>query len=149
MLVTAAINLGLLTALFFIVGMIKPKWALFFMDKPNRLIILMVSTVLVMVSFTMFGEGNRQGIKPNQWTKVPTTDAANTPVTLSVIAPVPVPDVKDDIPAPVPTLQAPGTTPVPAPVATPAPASVPSVTTTALKPTVVPASPATQTPAKN
>lgn len=147
MLVTAAINLGLLTALFFIVGMIKPKWALFFMDKPNRFIILMVSTVLVMVSFTMFGEGNRQGIKPNQWTKVPTTDAATAPATPSVIAPVPVPDVKDDIPAPVP--QAPGTTTVPAPVATPAPASVPSLTTTAPAPTAVPATPATQTPAKN
>nr|WP_179210330.1 hypothetical protein [Crenothrix polyspora] len=142
MLVTAAINLGLLTALFFIVGMIKPKWALFFMDKPNRFIILVVSTVLVMVSFTMFGEGNRQGIKPNQWTKVPTTDVANAPAAPSVIVPVPVPDVKDDIPAP-------ATTPVPAPVATPASASVPSVTTTTPAPTAVPATPAPQTPAKN
>jgi hypothetical protein len=145
MLVTAAINLGLLTALFFIVGMIKPRWALFFMDKPNRFIILMITTVLIMVSFTMFGEGNRQGLKPDQWTKIPTTDAANATATPAVTAPVPVPEIKDDIPSPMP--QAPSTTT--APVVTPAPTSVPSATATVPAPTVAPAIPPTQTPAKN
>ncbi|WP_394754759.1 hypothetical protein [Crenothrix sp.] len=147
MLVTAAINLGLLTALFFIVGMIKPKWALFFMDKPNRFIILMITTVLIMVSFTMFGEGNRQGIKPDQWTKVPTKGASNATATPAVTAPVPVPEITDDIPSPMPqaptakTAPAPVVTPAPS-VTTPAPASVPA-------PTVVPATPPAQTPAKN
>lgn len=98
MLTTAALNLGLLTAFFFVLGMIKPQWPLFFMDKPNRLIILVVSTLLTMVSFTMFGEGHRRNSMPNQWTKVPVADVSSpvTPVTVPVPVPVvsPVPVVK-------------------------------------------------------
>jgi hypothetical protein len=159
MLVTAAINLGLLTALFFIVGMIKPQWSLFFMDKPSRFIILMITTVLTMVSFTMFGEGNRRGQKPNEWTKVP--ESAAKPITKPVTVPVvPVPEIKDDASAPV--SQAPNAPTAPAPVPTtvspaantavvPVPDAIPSTgaNTAAPAPTVVPTPSATEIPAKN
>ncbi len=120
MLTTAAINLGLLTALFFILGMIKPGWPLFFMDKPNRFIILIVTTVLIMVSFTMFGEGIKRGQKPNEWTKVPMAGEAKPATSPAVTAPVPVPEIKNDIPAPVPqTAKTPSAPPAP-PESTPA-----------------------------
>lgn len=60
MLINAAIDTGLLTLFFFIAGMIKPKWPLFFLKKPDRFMILIISTVLFMITFTLFGEGNRQ-----------------------------------------------------------------------------------------
>jgi hypothetical protein len=150
MLVTAAINLGLLTALFFIVGMIKPGWSLFFMDKPSRFIILMITTVLTMVSFTMFGEGNRRGQKPNEWTKVPASAAK--PITKPVTAPVvPVPEIKDDASAPV--SQAPNPTAAPAPTTVPPAANttaVPGSTgANAPAPAVVPTPSAAEIPAKN
>lgn len=55
-----SINLALLTVLFFIVGMIKPKWALFFLNAPSRFLIVGITTVMVMVTFTVYGEGLRR-----------------------------------------------------------------------------------------
>jgi len=34
--IIAAFNIGILTLIFFIIGMIKPHWALFFLKKPDR-----------------------------------------------------------------------------------------------------------------
>ncbi|WP_020158743.1 hypothetical protein [Methylobacter sp. BBA5.1] len=56
----AAFNIGILTLIFFIVGMIKPQWPLFFMKKPDRFWVLIISTILFMVAATLFGEGNRR-----------------------------------------------------------------------------------------
>jgi hypothetical protein len=58
--ILAAINLALVTILFFLIGMINPKWALFFLDKPDRMIVLAITAVLTMVSITMYGEGHRR-----------------------------------------------------------------------------------------
>ena len=55
-----SINLLVLAIGFLIVGMIKPQWILFWMDKPGRMPIIMLSIVLFMASATMFGEANRQ-----------------------------------------------------------------------------------------
>jgi len=55
-----ALNLIILTVLFFIAGMIKPKWPLFFLERPTRFLVIVITTVLVMISFTMYGEGMRQ-----------------------------------------------------------------------------------------
>ncbi|CAG7856766.1 hypothetical protein MCAMS1_01380 [biofilm metagenome] len=85
-----AINLGLLTLLFFIVGMIKPQWALFFMEKPSRWIITMVTTVFVMIVMTMYGEGMKQQKIKEKHMKQPA----------ATVAPVPVPET---VPVPVPT----------------------------------------------
>jgi hypothetical protein len=58
--VTAAINILIYAVFFFLIGMYKPNWALFFMKKPDRVMVLMFSAVLFMVSATLFGEGTRQ-----------------------------------------------------------------------------------------
>ena len=86
MLITAAFHTGIWTLLFFIVGMIKPKWPLFFLKKPDRFLILIISTVLFMVSATLYGEGNRQRAAEEQAAKdVAAKIAKPSPVT----APVP------------------------------------------------------------
>ena len=53
-----AINILLLSVIFLIVGMIKPKWLLFWMDKPGRMPIILLSSVLFMIGAVMFGEAN-------------------------------------------------------------------------------------------
>jgi len=58
--VNYAFDLAIWTALFFITGMYKPQWPLFFMKKPERFLILIITTVLVMITFTLYGEGTRR-----------------------------------------------------------------------------------------
>lgn len=58
--VTAAINILIYTAIFFLIGMFKPNWALFFMKKPDRVMVIMLSAVLFMVGATLFGQGTRK-----------------------------------------------------------------------------------------
>ncbi len=60
MLIFYSFNLGIFTLIFFIAGMIKPKWPLFFMKEPSRFIVIAISTVMIMVVLTMYGEGNRK-----------------------------------------------------------------------------------------
>ncbi|MCK9394555.1 MAG: hypothetical protein M0Q44_03085 [Methylobacter sp.] len=96
MLITAAFHTGIWTLLFFIVGMIKPKWPLFFLKKPDRFLVLVISTVLFMVSATLFGEGNRQKALEEQAAK----DVVSKIVApSSAPVPVPVPDVPATKPA--------------------------------------------------
>ncbi len=83
--ITAAFHIGIYTIVFFIVGMIKPKWALFFLKKPDRFLILIISTVFFMISATLFGEGNRQK-------KLEETKQVTTQNPAPVSAPVPVPE---------------------------------------------------------
>jgi hypothetical protein len=92
MLTKIAFHTGIWTLLFFIVGMIKPKWPLFFLKKPDRFLVLIISTVLFMVSATLYGEGNRQKVLEEKAvketvTKILDPSAAPTPV------PAPVPEV--------------------------------------------------------
>lgn len=82
----AAFHTGIWTLIFFIVGMIKPKWPLFFLKKPDRFLILVISTVLFMVSATLFGEGNRRKALEEQTAKEVVSK-------IVAPAPVPVPDV--------------------------------------------------------
>ncbi len=79
--ITGAINLGLLTLLIFFLGMYKPNWPLFFMKEPNRFIILVITTILFMVTATLYGEGLR---------REKLEKAAKQPISESV-APTPVP----------------------------------------------------------
>ncbi len=58
--ITAAINILIYTVLFFLVGMYKPKWALFFMKEPNRFMVMIFSVVFFMIAATLFGEGERR-----------------------------------------------------------------------------------------
>jgi hypothetical protein len=85
--ITGAINLGVWTLIIFFLGMYKPQWPLFFMKNPSRFIIIMITTIFVMITFTLYGEGLRQE-KLEQAAKQSVTES-------SIPAPVPVP-----IPAP-------------------------------------------------
>jgi hypothetical protein len=93
--ITAAFDCALWTILFFIVGMIKPKWPLFFLKAPSRFLIVAISTVFVMITLTLWGEGNRQASEENAKKTAP---AVTSPAPIPVPAPVPVP--KDAAPAP-------------------------------------------------
>jgi hypothetical protein len=53
-------NVLVLALVVLIVGMIKPKWILLWMDKPGRFPVAVISAVLFMVGMVMFGEGNKQ-----------------------------------------------------------------------------------------
>lgn len=57
---TVAFHLLSYTALFLIVGMIKPKWVLFFMKEPTRFLISSISLVAFMIAMTIYGEAHRQ-----------------------------------------------------------------------------------------
>ncbi|MCX7094727.1 MAG: hypothetical protein NTY50_14940 [Methylobacter sp.] len=77
--------------------MIKPKWPLFFLKKPDRFLVLIISTVLFMVSATLYGEGNRQRVleeKASKETVSKIMDPSTAPV------PVPVPDTSTAKPNP-------------------------------------------------
>jgi hypothetical protein len=75
-------NFGILTLLFFIVGMIKPKWVLFFMKKPTRFLVTNIAVVCFMIVMTMHGAGSKQVKVAEKHKRKP--DVAS-------VAPVPVP----------------------------------------------------------
>ena len=79
--IPGAIDLGIITMLFFVLGMIKPKWPLFFMENPSRFIILVITTILFMITATLYGEGLR---------REKLEKAAKQPISHST-APIPVP----------------------------------------------------------
>lgn len=58
--ITAAFNIIIYTVIFFLVGIFKPNWALFFMKKPDRFMVIVFSVVLFMIAATLFGEGERR-----------------------------------------------------------------------------------------
>lgn len=88
-----SINLALLTVLFFIVGMIKPKWALFFLKQPTRFLIMAITMISVMVTFTIYGEGVKRA-KEEREAKAPVQKEQS-------VVPVPVPAA----PAPTPAIK--------------------------------------------
>lgn len=53
-------NVMILAVIILIVGMIKPKWILLWMDKPGRLPIMAIAGAIFMAGAGMFGEGNKQ-----------------------------------------------------------------------------------------
>jgi hypothetical protein len=71
--------------------MIKPKWALFFLEKPTRWLIAIISTILFMIVMTMYGEGHRQAKLAEKHKRTPVTTTAPAPVQEAVPVPVPVP----------------------------------------------------------
>jgi hypothetical protein len=83
-----AINLGIFTILFFIIGMIKPKWVLFFMKDPTRFPILMITPILIMITVTLYGEGLKREKEEKALT---TSPAKEMPAPSAAPVPVPVP----------------------------------------------------------
>lgn len=88
-----AINLGIFTLLFFIIGMIKPRWVLFFIKEPTRFPILMITPILIMITVTLYGEGVKQAKEEQVLRKKPIKET---------LAPAPVP-----VPVPVPATEPP------------------------------------------
>ncbi|NOR72017.1 MAG: hypothetical protein GQ532_20430 [Methylomarinum sp.] len=74
-----SINILVLAIGFLIVGMIKPNWIMFWMEKPTRMPIIVLSSVLFMVSAVMFGEANKekQQAKVEQVVEVTTEKATS------------------------------------------------------------------------
>jgi hypothetical protein len=85
--ITGAINLLIWTLLFLFVGMYKPKWPLFFMKDPNRFIIIVVTTILFMITATLYGEGLKREKVQNSAKQSVSESTTITPVPV----PVPVP----------------------------------------------------------
>ena len=79
-----SINVLVLCVIVLIVGMIKPKWILLWMDKPGRMPIVIIASILFMTAAVMFGEGNKQ-LKQEQAQQTQQqsaqTPAAEVPVT--------------------------------------------------------------------
>lgn len=95
-LISAAFSTGILTLLFFIIGMIKPSWPLFFMRKPDRFVIVVITTILVMATVTMFGEGNRRQLEEERKEEAKKTAQNFAP------SPAPQPEVEKPAQAPAP-----------------------------------------------
>ena len=79
-----AFNLLLLAIGIFIVGLIRPKWLLFWMDQPNRYIIVGVSVILLMAAAILFGEGNRQNSPLSEVVKTEKAVATEIPSDLVI-----------------------------------------------------------------
>ena len=62
--ITAAINILIYSILMLVIGLYKPKWALFWMKSPDRVMVVIFSAVLFMIAATLFGEGN--GLKEEE-----------------------------------------------------------------------------------
>jgi hypothetical protein len=88
--VLQALNLGILTLLFFVVGMYKPKWALFFMEKPSRWLISSIAMICFMITMTMYGQGIKQAQIIEKHKKPVAAMAA--PVPVPEVVPVPIPE---------------------------------------------------------
>lgn len=55
-----SINLLIVSIGLLIVGLIKPGWILFWLDKPTRMPVIALASALFMVAIVMFSEANRQ-----------------------------------------------------------------------------------------
>jgi hypothetical protein len=97
--ITAAFDLAAWTILFFLVGMYKPKWALFFLKKPDRFLILVITLIFVMISFTLYGEGHRQAqeAKEKLLQSVQKTEQPAVPVPVPAV--IATPEIKEVKPA--------------------------------------------------
>lgn len=90
-LVHLSFDLAAFTVIFFVLGMIKPKWPLFFLKEPTRFMILMITPILIMITLTMYGEGTKREKEAKA--------LKESPAKIIEPAPVPVPaPVKDAAP---------------------------------------------------
>ncbi len=74
--IIAAINLLILSVLILIIGMLKPGWLLFWMDKPGRMPILWIVVFLFMIAAVLFGEGERRKKLEMAKTQAPVSSAS-------------------------------------------------------------------------
>jgi hypothetical protein len=87
-------HLAIFTIIFFVLGMIKPKWPLFFLKEPTRFMILMITPILIMITVTLYGEGLKREQEEKALQETPAKVAKPAPV------PVPVPSTEPSAGAP-------------------------------------------------
>ena len=80
-----SINLFVLATGIFIVGMFKPQMILFWMEKPGRIPIAMLSVVLFMIGATMFGQASLDKKEEAEKRPQKTEKIADTPSAPPVI----------------------------------------------------------------
>ena len=85
--VNHSFHLAFWTVLFFSIGMFKPQWPLFFLKKPDRFMVLVITTILVMITFTLYGEGTRRDKLAAEAKAVAPKTTDSTPVPVPVPAP--------------------------------------------------------------
>lgn len=83
-----SIELLIVTALILLVGMIKPKWILFWVQKPSRMMIIWIASGLFMLGMVLFGEGNKKLIAeksqtPQVTASQPAAEVPSAPVASS------------------------------------------------------------------
>jgi hypothetical protein len=91
-------DLAAFTVIFFVLGMIKPKWPLFFLKEPTRFMILMITPILIMITVTLFGEGTKREKEAKA--------LKESPAKVVEPAPVPVPTPAKEAPPSAPTTKA-------------------------------------------
>ncbi len=74
MIIYHGISLVLLAFVIFVIGMFKPKWILFWMDNPNRLIVTAVAMALFMIGAVLFGKGNQEKLAAKKRAAVMVSD---------------------------------------------------------------------------
>jgi len=95
-LVKYGIEVVILSGIILIVGMIKPKWILLWMEKPGRFAIACIASAVFMAGMVMFGEGNKQlqqekAQLSKQQTVQPSQSADEVPLPTPTPAPAPIP----------------------------------------------------------
>lgn len=93
----------LLSVVILLVGMFKPKWILFWVDNPTRLMVSGICMVVFMIGAVLFGEGNKQKREEAQ------KQAVSTVQTGKAVADKPLPEQVKPVTPPPPPAQAPGT----------------------------------------
>ena len=88
-------HLAAFTLIFFVVGMIKPKWMLFFLKEPTRFMILMITPILIMITVTLYGEGLKREKEEKALKETPAKIAEPAPVPV----PTPAKDAAPSVPA--------------------------------------------------
>ena len=89
-------NVLAISLIVLIVGMIKPKWILLWMEKPGRIAIVCISAAIFMAGMVMFGEGNKQlqqekAQQSKEQTAQPAKSADEVPQPVSNPTPAPAP----------------------------------------------------------
>ncbi len=75
-------NLLILAILVLVVGLIKPKWLLFWMEQPHRFVIVALASVLLMAAAILFAEGNRQNSPLSEVVETNKSTTAESPTDL-------------------------------------------------------------------
>jgi len=87
--INTAITLLICILIFLIAGLITPTRTLFWMKKPDRIIVIFISSILFMAAWTLYGEGMRRKAAAQE----------QQPAAVEKAAPQPVEPTQPEVPA--------------------------------------------------